>query len=427
VGRHSKGIDPQDYTEESSIVAESSDKHAAPSDNAEGYSNDANNISSQSGKTVKSRRFSIVSGVVLLVVVLFAGAMLYHHRNRHSYPDFEGPGTGSVLVEVTPGASAASLAPTLVEMGVVKSTGAFIQAANDNPRITSMQPGYYQLRKKMAAVKAVEKLLDPSNRAGAVNLPGGVTPEDVHVVHGKTVFGIYHHLSVASCYMNAQKKHCISSAAFRNAVAKANPAQLGVPEWAYHAVAHAKYPDRKIEGLILPGVHVFNPTHSPLQIIHDLVTASAEIYQQSGLVEAAKKQKLSPYEIVTGASLIQREVGVSDYGKVARVIVNRLNRDQPLQFDSTVNYGLSEQQVATTDADRAAVTPWNTYAKKGLPATPICSPTMDAVHAMENPTPGDWLYFVTVDKRGTTKFNATLKGHERDIKEAHRNGVFDSQ
>ena len=198
MGRHSKGIDPQDYTEESSIVAESSDKHAAPSDNAEGYSNDANNISSQSGKTVKSRRFSIVSGVVLLVVVLFAGAMLYHHRNRHSYPDFEGPGTGSVLVEVTPGASAASLAPTLVEMGVVKSTGAFIQAANDNPRITSMQPGYYQLRKKMAAVKAVEKLLDPSNRAGAVNLPGGVTLEDVHVVHGKTVFGIYHHLSVAS-------------------------------------------------------------------------------------------------------------------------------------------------------------------------------------------------------------------------------------
>ena len=40
MGRHSKGIDPQDYTEESSIVAESSDKHAAPSDNAEGYSKD---------------------------------------------------------------------------------------------------------------------------------------------------------------------------------------------------------------------------------------------------------------------------------------------------------------------------------------------------------------------------------------------------
>lgn len=376
---------------------------------------------------IDPRRALTVGVVIVLVLALFAGLVQHRRSQVPVYPDYQGAGSGSVLVEVAPGVTAASLAPQLVSMDIVKSEGAFIQAANNNPNITSMQPGFYQLRKQMAAARAVERLLDPSNRAGAVNLPGGVTLEDVRVVNGETVFGIYRHLAKASCYTEGERRHCISAAAFRNAVANASPAQLGVPSWARRAVATATYPERKIEGLILPGVHVFNPTHTPLQIIRELVTASAEIYQQSGLVEAAKAQKLSPYEVVVGASLIQREVGASDYGKAARVIVNRLKRNQPLQFDSTVNYGLSEQQVATSDAARGTETPWNTYAMNGLPATPICSPTLEAVKAMEKPTPGKWLYFVTVDKQGTTKFNVTLKDHERDIEEAHRNGVFDSQ
>lgn len=374
------------------------------------------------------RRSTLTLGVVIvLVLALFAGLVQHRRSQVPVYPDYQGAGSGSVLVEVALGVTAASLAPKLVSMGVVKSEAAFIQAANNNPNITSMQPGFYQLRKEMAAARAVERLLDPSNRAGAVNLPGGVTLEDVRVVNGETVFGIYRHLAKASCYTKGEQRHCISAAAFRKAVANAGPAQLGVPSWARHAVAAAKYPARKIEGLILPGVHVFNPTHTPLEIIRELVTSSAEIYQQSGLVDAAKAQKLLPYEVVVGASLIQREVGAADYGKAARVIVNRLKRHQPLQFDSTVNYGLSEQQVATSEAARGAETPWNTYAMKGLPTTPICSPTLEAVEAMEKPTPGKWLYFVTVDKQGTTKFNVTLKDHERDIEEAHRNGVFDSQ
>lgn len=376
---------------------------------------------------IDQRRALAVGSVIVLVLALFAGLVQHRRSQIPVYPDYQGAGSGSVLVEVAPGVTAASLAPKLVSMGVVKSEGAFIQAANNNPNITSMQPGFYQLRKEMAAARAVERLLDPSNRAGAVNLPGGVTLEDVRVVNGETVFGIYHHLAKASCYTEGEQRHCITATAFRNAVAHASPMQLGVPSWARHDVATAQYPARKIEGLILPGVHVFNPTHTPLEIIRELVTSSAELYQQSSLVDAAKAQKLSPYEVVVGASLIQREVGTADYGKAARVIMNRLKRHQPLQFDSTVNYGLSEQQVATSDAARATETPWNTYTMNGLPATPICSPTIEAVEAMEKPTPGKWLYFVTVDKQGTTRFNVTLKDHERDIEEAHRNGVFDSQ
>ena len=84
---------------------------------------------------------------------------------------------------------------------------------------------------------------------------------------------------------------------------------------------------------------------------------------------------------------------------------------QPLQFDSTVNYALDETEVATTDADRAKPTPWNTYAMAGLPATPICSPSIAALQAAEHPADGPWLYFVTVDQQGTTLFTDSYAEH----------------
>ena len=97
-----------------------------------------------------------------------------------------------------------------------------------------------------------------------------------------------------------------------------------------------------------------------------------------------------------------------------------------LEFDSTVNYGLDEQEVATTNEDREKKTPWNTYAMEGLPATPIASPSLSAVHAMEKPADGDWLYFVTIDKNGTTVFSRDFSDHEAAIKKAQESGVLDS-
>jgi UPF0755 protein len=97
-----------------------------------------------------------------------------------------------------------------------------------------------------------------------------------------------------------------------------------------------------------------------------------------------------------------------------------------LEFDSTVNYPLDRQEVATTDADRARNTPWNTYLNEGLPATPICSPGDPALNAAEHPASGDWLYFVTVDMQGTTLFTRDYQEHLANIEQAKHNGVLDS-
>jgi UPF0755 protein len=97
-----------------------------------------------------------------------------------------------------------------------------------------------------------------------------------------------------------------------------------------------------------------------------------------------------------------------------------------LEFDSTVNYPLDRIEVATTDGDRAQHTQWNTYVRPGLPATPICSPGQPALAAAEQPAPGDWLYFVTIDLQGTTLFTRDYQQHLANIELAKRNGVLDS-
>ncbi|HEX2213384.1 MAG TPA: endolytic transglycosylase MltG, partial [Mycobacterium sp.] len=124
--------------------------------------------------------------------------------------------------------------------------------------------------------------------------------------------------------------------------------------------------------------------------------------------------------------LVQREATPEDFAKVARVIYNRLAENRTLEFDSTVNYPLDRIEVATTDADRGQMTPWNTYVRPGLPATPICSPSQPALAAAEQPEPGDWLYFVTIDMQGTTLFTRDYEQHLANIELAMRNGVLDS-
>ena len=97
---------------------------------------------------------------------------------------------------------------------------------------------------------------------------------------------------------------------------------------------------------------------------------------------------MSPYEILIVGSLVQREAKPNDFAKVARVIYNRLAAPQRLEFDSTVNYPLDRQEVATTDADRAQVTPWNTYASMGCPPRRSARPGDEALAAAERPEPG---------------------------------------
>jgi UPF0755 protein len=212
----------------------------------------------------------------------------------------------------------------------------------------------------------------------------------------------------------------------KKVAASAEPAALSVPNWAMSAVTALGNDHRRLEGLIAPGTWNIDPSAQPQDIMSTLIGASATQYEQGGLLDTAKAMNMSPYQILTVGSLVQRESTPEDFGKVARVIYNRLAENRTLEFDSTVNYPLDRIEVATTDADRAQNTLWNTYVRPGLPATPICSPGHPALAAAEQPEPGDWLYFVTIDMQGTTLFTRDYQQHLANIELAKRNGVLDS-
>ncbi|WP_280399984.1 endolytic transglycosylase MltG [Nocardia carnea] len=363
-----------------------------------------------------------------IVLVLVVGAGGYKLLNRYTPPeDFAGPGGAPVIVHVAAGDTATEIAATMADAGVVASSDAFYEAAVQNEGMNSIQPGYYEIPERSPAKDAVAALVSPDSRVGNLVISEGRQLHDQHDVNtGARKEGIYTKIAAASCVGPAGQQRCVTYEQLEEAGAGTDLAALGVPEWAMDAVRQVPDRRRQLEGLIAAGSWDFDPNSSAQEILRKLVSESAASYEATGLLQSGGANGLSPYQTLIGASLVEREALPQDMSKVARVILNRLEVGQPLQFDSTVNYALDKTEVATTDADRAQTTPWNTYAMVGLPATPISAPSIGALEAMEQPEPGDWLYFVTVDKEGTTLFTKSYSEHLENIELALESGILDS-
>ncbi|MGW4370246.1 endolytic transglycosylase MltG [Nocardia takedensis] len=378
----------------------------------------------------KKRRRTVwlISAVVVLLLIGGVGYGAKKFIDSMAGPeDYAGPAGPLVVVQVHPGDTARQIASTMVEKDVVKSSGAFYEAAVRNTNMSSVQPGYYALPSKSPADEAVSALLGKGSRVGNLVVSEGRLLHDQHDVNtGARKEGIYTKIAAASCVGTGPEQKCVSAEQLAAAGAGSDLSALGVPKWAESEVLAAPDRKRQLEGLIAAGTWDFDPSGTPQQILKQLISASAAGYESTGLLQSGASTGLSPYETLVAASLVEREALPQDMGKVARVIVNRLEVGQQLQFDSTVNYALDTTEVATTDADRSTRTPWNTYAMTGLPANPIAAPSLNALRAMENPEPGPWLYFVTIDMKGTTLFTQSYSEHLRNIDKAHESGILDS-
>lgn len=370
--------------------------------------------------------FAIGLLAVVVAAAVFLGSEIWHLLSG-SDDDYTGNGKQDIVIQIQAGDSTTAVGETLHNKGVVRTVRAFVDAAHGNAAISSIQPGFYRVRTQIPAASAVARLADPKNRVGKLVIPEGRQLDDTtDMKTNKVNPGILTLISRATCVDFDGNQRCVSVADLRTAASKATPAMLQVPPWAVEPVIELGDDHRRIEGLIAPGTFNIDPSSSADTILATLISAGAVEYVKSGLVDTAKALSLSPYDILVVASLVQQEANVQDFPKVAQVIYNRLHERRTLEFDSTVNYPLDRREVATTDADRALRTPWNTYVSEGLPATAICSPGVDALHAAEHPEPGDWLYFVTIDAQGTTLFTRDYQQHLANIELAKRNGVLDS-
>jgi UPF0755 protein len=370
-----------------------------------------------------TRMVALAVFVVVVVAAVFVAGKLWHHV----LDDYSGNGKRDVVIQVHDGDSTTAIGQRLQDQQVVASAQTFVNAARDNSAMSSIQPGYYQVRTEIPAADAVRRLTDPQNRVGKLVIPEGRQLDDVQDVKTNVVTeGILTLISRASCVKLDGERRCVSVGQLRQVAGSDALAALNVPSWATEEVQAMGGDHRRLEGLISPGTWDINPAWLPQEILAKLIGDSATRYAQHGLGTSPDRSALSAYQTLIVASLVQRESKPTDFAKVAQVIYNRLQVRQRLEFDSTVNYPLDRQEVATTDADRDRDTPWNTYFNEGLPKTPICSPGDQALAAAERPESGDWLYFVTVDMQGTTLFTRDYQQHLVNIELAKHNGVLDS-
>lgn len=374
----------------------------------------------------RRRLYALIGLIAVLAAALLLGPKLFGGPKLPA--DFTGDGSEDVLVEVHPGDSGSVIAANLVDKGVIAGVEPFMDAAKGNAAMAAIQPGYYKLRTKISGATAVAKLTDPAARVGKLTIPEGKQLDDHQVIgNGSVNPGIFSLIAQASCVELNGSKKCVSAKDLKAAAEDGPLSSLNVPDWALKGAGVMGQSHRRLEGLIAAGTWNVDPFAAPKQILATLVAESNEQYLKGGLLDAAKGLNLSPYEVLIVGSLVQKEAQPADFAKVARVIYNRLaSWYDRLEFDSTVNYPLDRRELATTDADRHTETPWNTYAKSGLPATPICSPGADALAAAERPEAGDWLYFVTVDANGTTLFTSDYQQHLANREKALNSGILNS-
>ncbi|MGW0362952.1 endolytic transglycosylase MltG [Streptomyces sp. NPDC002990] len=174
------------------------------------------------------------------------------------------------------------------------------------------------------------------------------------------------------------------------------------------------------EGYLFPATYPVTSKTTPAALLAYMVRTANEKLATKAVADGGKAHGMTPYQTATLASIIQAEVEVpADMGKVARVVHNRLARSMPLQMDSTINYALNRTSVDTKLSETRIDSPFNTYERQGLPPTPIDSPGLEAMAAAVAPTPGDWLFFVTV-KPGDTRFSATYEEHKKHVAEFNR-------
>jgi UPF0755 protein len=174
-------------------------------------------------------------------------------------------------------------------------------------------------------------------------------------------------------------------------------------------------PRGSLEGFLFPSTYSFNVGEKPALIVSEMVAALSERFVRPNQA-AIRRQKLSVPELVTLASLVEREARVpQERALIAGVIMNRLAKGMRLQIDATVQYALGGHRSRLLYKDLKVDSPYNTYLHAGLPPGPICNPGLDCLEAALRPAKTDALFYVA-RRDGTHVFTRTYEEHLRAIK-----------
>lgn len=209
------------------------------------------------------------------------------------------------------------------------------------------------------------------------------------------------------------------------------PVKITIPEGSNSRkiaeIVNLKFPDIatstfesfaiKKEGYLFPETYFFYPKATSTEILARIELQFNKTISNPTLVteieRASSTLGLSLDQILTVASILEEEVQTTEDRKiVADLIYRRMKLGMPLQVDATLAYVTGKTSAELTLKDLRSDNPYNTYTNKGLPPTPISNPGLDAIEAALNPTPNEYLFYLS-DKDGITHFSKT---HEEHVK-----------
>lgn len=271
-----------------------------------------------------------------------------------------------VTVEIASGDSLNTIATRLEEAGVVEHAGAFILRAQSDGYSQQLKPGTYLLLENQPYEDLSQTLIrGPAPVAIKVTIPEGTTLAQTAERVARGVEGV-----TAKQYVRA---------------ARDEPPTVKLD--GYKA-------GKTLEGLLFPATYEVDPAITADSFVEKQVSAFTANMDRVELTRA-RKANLTAYEVVTIASMVEREAQVADErALVAAVIWNRLRVGMRLQIDATIQYALGETKPVLSYDDLKIDSPYNTYTHDGLPPTPIANPGLASLQAAANPAKVDYLYYV---------------------------------
>jgi uncharacterized YceG family protein len=285
------------------------------------------------------------------------------------FQPFHGDGSGKVLVTIPKGASAGEIADILDDRGVITSGTLFQMRLRLSGKTGDVQAGTYTLANGMSYGSAIDALTS-TKRVTTLNV---VVPEGYS---RQQIAAVAKDAGVEGDYMKAS----LSSPLL-------NPKQYG----AKHATS--------LEGFLFPATYMLKPGSDADALVDQQLNAFKENIKGVDM-SYAKKKNLTTYDVLTIASMVEREVQVAkERALVAAVIYNRLHQHMPLGIDATTRFAVGNYDKPLTQSELNSDSPYNTRKVAGLPPGPIGNPGLAAIKAAAHPAKVGYLFYVV--KPGT--------------------------
>lgn len=298
-----------------------------------------------------------------------------------------------VTITIPDGASGDAIASILSENHIVENPKDYYAAVKKLNADMSLKPGKYSFTTLMDATKVVRQLMEgPNAGSDALTIPEGLTVDQV----ADRVAKAYDSISKDDFLNQAKASNYVNDYAFLKDAA-----------------------NDSLEGFLFPKTYSLGKDPSADDVIRAMLDQFKAEYTSLNFASCEAKIKerygveMYDYDIVNLASIVEREgLNADQRAHVASVFYNRLAGKldglRYLNSDATMMYVTGGEVTAD---DLQSDSPYNTYKHEGLPPTPICSPSLEALKATLEPTDSDDLYFyITQDKE---YFSKTYEEHQQ--------------